>query len=165
MAVSANTWDLRGKVFLWRYRENARNYPGWHCTADRAGSLSLIEFLGALQEASTAVWRTIPLSMPTREIRAVPNNQGGAARWWSPIRWSIAYDPNPELADTWTFPPDVDPAVLSIGTNAIPELTGGVTNLMNGLGDYSIRQQNGKPETSTQLWFWWQVGSAARSNK
>ena len=82
----------------------------------------------------------------------------------SPTKWRIAYDPNPESADLWHFPPDLDPAVLSIGTNAIPELIRGFTDLMNGIGDYSIRQQKGKPETSPQLWFWWEVSSGASGN-
>ncbi len=27
-------WRQRGRVYLWQYQENTRNYPGWHMTAD-----------------------------------------------------------------------------------------------------------------------------------
>jgi hypothetical protein len=165
MGISANTWVLRGKVFLWRYRKNSKNYPGWDCTADRVGCLALIELFGALAGQSAAVSRTIPVTAPTSGILAVPNNQGGAAPWWSPKKWRISYDPNSEAADTWAFPPDVDPAVLSIGASAIPYLTRGVTDAMNGTGDYSIGPRTGNPETSTQLWFWWQVHDRTSGDK
>jgi hypothetical protein len=61
--------------------------------------------------------------------------------------------------------PDLDPAVLSVGTGGIPDLIRGVTDLNNGRGDYSVRKQKGKPETSTELWFWWQIRDGLTDSK
>src|SRR5579872_5538090 len=57
MAVSANAWALRGTVFLWRYRENVKNFPGWHLAANPEGSLALLELFGAVRESSTSIER------------------------------------------------------------------------------------------------------------
>jgi hypothetical protein len=87
---------------------------------------------------------------------SVPNNRRGRARWWSPEKWRIAFDPSPEHQDLWLFPPDTDPAILSIGAGYLPDLVKGVTDILHGEGDYSIGFEGGAPSSvSPELWFWW----------
>lgn len=40
----ANAWKQSGRISIWRYTENERNYPGWNLdalAADGAGSRSI----------------------------------------------------------------------------------------------------------------------------
>lgn len=55
-----------GRVSLWRYTENERNYPGWNLNADAAGCRSLLELLDALT-ITGAGGRTVTVTQPTSE--------------------------------------------------------------------------------------------------
>jgi hypothetical protein len=39
---TAHLWKQAGRISVWRYTENAGNYPGWHLTADPAGFSRLL---------------------------------------------------------------------------------------------------------------------------
>jgi hypothetical protein len=150
-----NSWRQRGAIYLWRYSDNARNYPGWHMHADEAGGLAMLELLAALATSSAVVHRTIQLSVPTPAVLAVPNNQGGQARWWAPSRWQIAFDPTLDTSSQWSFPAH-DPAHLRIGPTFLSQLERGVSGLLAGEGDYSIGlRESTAPSESAELWFWW----------
>lgn len=142
-----NTWRQSGSVSLWRYTENERNYPGWNLNADAAGCKSLLELLDALT-VTGAGGRTITVSPPTSEQLRVPNNRGGAAAWLSPEKWNVSLAPDPTA---WNFPPDTQPAVLTLGTNWLAALRAGVAGTQSGSGDHSIGNRNG----GLALWFWW----------
>ena len=159
MPAQLDMWRQSGNVYSRRYRDNVRNYPGWHVTADKPGAVSLLELLAAFQSSPIAVQRTILVSAPTADVLSVPNNQNGRARWWAPSRWCIAFNPEPDASSAWSFPPDKDPAVLSVGREFLTRLTSGIGDLMVGVGDYFIGRGEAPPGEKTCLWFWWQVHS------
>lgn len=150
-----NSWKQQGSVYLWRYRDNARNYPGWNMHCDREASASLVDLLTALQSCTGVRYRTIRVSPPTPGVLAVPNNRGGAARWWAPARWRIEFDPELGGPDAWSFSPDEDPAALRLGARYLPDFQRGVLDMMRGRGDYSIGAEGASPDESEVLWFWW----------
>src|SRR6266702_378107 len=156
MTEKVDAWKQRGNVYLWRYQENCKNFPGWHLAADRAGAESLLILLAEFKSSTASVYRTITLSKPTINVLAVPNNKGGKARWWAPSRFRINFDPNPEAMSLWSFPVDQDPAVLFVGREFLLRLEAGIVDLSQGKGDYSIGGVT-KEELSeqTSLWFWW----------
>lgn len=155
MIKSVHAWKQSGNVYLWRYHESYRNYPGWHLSADHTGAESLLNLITELKEAFTTVYRTITLSEPTNEVLAVPNNRGGKARWWAPSRLKIIFDPAPVAENTWSFPTDQDPAVLTVGREFLMKLQAGIHDVSRNKGDYSIGGGT-KEERSeaTCLWFW-----------
>ncbi len=154
MTSRVNSWRARGSVYLWRYRDNTRNFSGWHLNTDRVGGASLLDLLSALEAEGAAAHRTVPLAAPTFNVLRVPNNQGGRARIWAPSKWRLAYDPTDP--HRWEFPIGSDPAVLTMGLRTLTLVARGVSDLMGGGGDYSICHTKGEaPSESTQLWFWW----------
>ncbi|BDU16499.1 hypothetical protein [Lysobacter auxotrophicus] len=142
-----STWRQSGRVSLWRYTENVRNYPGWNLNVDAAGCRSLLELLDALTTEGTG-GRTITVTPPTSEQLRVPNNRGGAATWLAPEKWyvSLASDPG-----AWNFPPDTQPAVLALGSNWLAPLRAGIAGTQVGIGDQSI----GDRKRGLALWLWW----------
>ncbi|GJM08357.1 MAG: hypothetical protein DHS20C11_06330 [Lysobacteraceae bacterium] len=72
-------WRQKGKIYLWRYEGNEKNYPGYHFATNKSGLASFRVLLGALLEAKLGANRTIRLEQPTRDILAVPNNTRGRA--------------------------------------------------------------------------------------
>ena len=141
-------WKQAGRISLWRYTANERNYPGWHLNADRSGCASLLALLHELAEGPE-MQRIVHISAPDSAQLSVPNNQGGQAPWLSPpkLRMSCSRDPH-----AWVFPPDLEPASLTVGTDWLEPLRQGIAGIPDGRGDFSIgNDKNG----SLRLWFWW----------
>ena len=145
----AHSWKQTGNVSLWRYTGNERNYPGWHLTADTAGCESLIALLDALAADGIPASRAVEITPPSKAQLGVPNNKSGSAAWRSPSKLRVTFSSDP--AD-WSFPPDLEPAVLAVGSDRLAELREGISGIPHGRGDYSIGSAgNG----SSRLWFWW----------
>ena len=145
----AHSWKQTGNVSLWRYTENERNYPGWHLTADTAGCDSLIALLDALVSDGIPAFRAVEITPLSKAQLGVPNNKSGLAAWRSPGKLRVTFSSDPA---EWSFPPDLEPAVLAIGSDWLAPLQEGISGIPHGRGDCSIGfAGNG----SSRLWFWW----------
>ena len=94
-----NTWKQSGRLFLWRFTENTRNFPGWHFMVDRAAAASLSELLKAMARGTPPCFRGVVVSLPTAEVLAVPNNRHSGCV--APEKLRVELDP--EDADSWAF--------------------------------------------------------------
>ena len=146
----SHSWEQAGTVALWRYTENQRNCPSWNLTADAAGCASLLALLDAFEADGAAASRTLSITSPSPAILRVPNNRSSA--WIAPskLRLSFSVDPG-----EWSFPESMEPAMLSIGADWLPQLRRAVAGIPGGEGDYSIGSSS-----SGKLWFWWQSSAA-----
>ncbi len=141
-------WKQSGRISLWRYTENERNYPGWNLNADSVGCKSLLELVDALVAESCGS-RTINLTEPSQAQLRVPGNTGGAAAWVVPVKLRVTIS---DARSDWHFPQDLDPARIEFGSDWVAPLREGVASMSAGRGDYSIgNDKNG----SLKLWFWW----------
>jgi hypothetical protein len=152
MPEDLRPWRQAGRLYLWRYTGNVRNFPGWHTSADRAGTTSMLELVSALQASDGPVHRTLSLTPPTDAVLSVPNNPHGS---WSPQRWRIAYEPSEDATSLWSFPPHDTLATLRIGREWLSRFGGGFGDIFGGEGDYSIGEHQGPDADSEDLWFWW----------
>src|SRR5687768_4345680 len=82
---------MPGRVCLWKYRERARNYPGFHLSADPDGCTQLLELLRSLAKARTPQIGTIVLDRVTPADLSVPNNGDAEVEGYS--RWELLVDP------------------------------------------------------------------------
>lgn len=137
-------WQQHGTVSLWSYRDNRRNYPGWHIGADAAGCASLLALLDALEVDGAGATRTLQLSPPSPAQLAVPNNRD--ARWDAPTSLRLTVD---EDVAFWQWEVDGARATLRLGKAAMAALRQGVLDIAAGRGDYSVGQG------AQALWFWW----------
>lgn len=152
--IRSHLWKQAGRVSLWRYTENERNFPGWHVTADAIGCSSLISLMDAFSSDSVASSRTVEVVAPTPEILAVPNNRSGRATWSAPTKLVLSFSPT---ASQWSFPSSSDRAAFTVGSEWLALLRKGIEGIPNGLGDYCIGpQSNG----NLRLWFWWWPSAA-----
>ena len=153
MKLKSHSWKSAGAVALWRYRENQRNFPGWHLTADPIGCASLLSLFDALGTDGDGSSRIFVVQPPTPAILAVPNNR--RSPWCSPSKLRLSVSEKPS---EWIFPDTLEPATLTFGLDWLPELQRGIADISRGHGDYAI----GNPtDSNLQLWFWWQPQSAA----
>ena len=151
--LQSHSWKQSGAIALWRYKENQRNFPGWHLTADATGCASLLALLDAFASDGGTCSRTLAIQAPTLAILAVPNNRSSA--WRSPSKLRLSLSENPA---EWSFPESLEPATLTFGWDWLPKLRQGIAGIPHGEGDYSI---GGSGSSNLQLWFWWQPAAAA----
>ena len=59
-------WHQKGSLYLWRYKEAQRNYPGWQITGDDDGLKSIIELINIMIAEDRNSKRTIQLSSPRK---------------------------------------------------------------------------------------------------
>ncbi|MGS1079888.1 hypothetical protein [Pseudoxanthomonas beigongshangi] len=145
---ATHTWRQSGRISLWRYTENERNYPGWHFNADAAGCHSLVALLDALSRDGEGT-RTVSISAPTNDQLRVPNNKSGLAAWQAPDKLKVILSARP---DDWSFPPAIEPAVVTLGTSWLAPLSEGIQGIAKGRGDHAIGSKD------HHLWFWWCLG-------
>ena len=135
-------WKQTGKIFIWRYDGNPKNYRGWHMSADKLGCKSLLELLEIYKQYNTDVWRTLQLSTPTSEQYLVPS------RRFIPIIESKLTIQKNENSEFWKIEKIRSKLMIETGTNNLAKLISGVNDVMNNKGDYFIGSKG------QELWFW-----------
>ncbi|MCF1423247.1 hypothetical protein [Mangrovimonas futianensis] len=50
MKAQIEKHKVSGKVYVWTYKDNNRNYPGWNFTTDLKASESLSELLNLMSD-------------------------------------------------------------------------------------------------------------------
>src|SRR5512133_1596062 len=98
---TVSKWKQSGLVYLWRYLENTRNYPGWHLKTDEAGRQSLLGLLQKMHAAKYSSRATVHLSAPTMRQLSVPNNRHGQAAHRAAEEWLIVYPKGRTPDQTW----------------------------------------------------------------
>ena len=144
-----NSWKPSGRISLWRYTEPLHHHPGWHLHADAPGCASLLSLMEALA-TDGAGGRTLTLAPPSPGLLAVPNNRGSRVRWVAPETLRIRLLAAP---DEWSFPADLDPALLSFGCAWLTRLRAGIADIPGGRGGYAIGIDHDRT-CSELLWFW-----------
>jgi hypothetical protein len=145
-----DAWKQRGSLYLWRYLDNVRNYPGWHFAATAEGYVSLSSLLKVFSATSTCSYRTLVVTPPTPTILKVPNNR--CARWTAPKKWRISFMPELQWSNAWEFSVDNEIVHLSLGSLALPCLVSAVEDGAHGEGDFSINPSGAR---GSELWIWW----------
>ena len=147
--AAMNSWQQRGRVFLWRYTSNQRNYPDFHLTADRSGVASLAALYELFATAEAGDTRTVAITAPTESELAVPNNRG--AGFVAPVRLRISLHDDPEH---WQLDEVAETASFFVGRHWLARLRDATTGIAKGQGDFSIGNASA---TSAALWFWWRL--------
>jgi hypothetical protein len=145
MDDTVKRWRLQGDVYLWRYKGNARNYPGWHLTADTPGCASLLELIDLMRDSQFLSEAPIRLSQPTLRQISVPN----APLEHDPAKSLAVYHSPKLVADHWRLSENDGRVRLEVGHDSLSELRKGIADVARHEGDYSIGA------TGQALWFWW----------
>jgi len=138
-------WKQSGRISLWRYEPNDRNFLGWHLNADAAGCESLLALLDELPHGPQP-YRTLAITEPTPKQLNVPRAN---ASWVAPSRLRLAWSSGPAA---WEFSAELDPATLTFGAHWLVPLRNGIAGICKGQGDYAIGTRKG---IGLPLWFWW----------
>lgn len=141
---SIHRWTPHGTVYVWRYLENVRNYPGWNIALDKSSQDGLKQLCLAFAGQTDYCYRTIPITRPTKQILQVPNNKSGHAQFSSPAKLRLEYDPSSPMR--WSFELDDDRAVFIVGSGRVAEIKA----VLDNPEQYFDQSIGGEPG----LWLW-----------
>jgi hypothetical protein len=148
--VTIDKWKQQGNLYLWKYLENARNYPGWHMTANRSACQNLADLIEKMLSSPWSSQKVLNTEPPNEKILQVPNNRGGKAHWEAAQSLILKYPKKHKVTDDSFLLKEYKNTVeLSLGKNSLELLRQGILEIPEGKGDYTI----GTDEI--MLWFWW----------
>jgi len=147
-------------LWVWRYLENERNYPGLHLTAKPESCAVLLDVVATLRAEGTGRQRTINL----KKLRAADEAKITGGQKYTDF--GKLYLRLVEPSDALRFmsarhAPDV--VDLEFTPDYLTLFEEGIRDVARGQGDYSIgpplgrRARKGMPVTdreSLSLWFW-----------
>ena len=135
-------WVQNGKVFLWRYTENTRNYPGWHLALDFPAANSLLTLFSLMKGLNQPTMRTIRLSKPGSDVLAIPNNRrsGIVSKDKVRVNWT------PDRKDEWSIDEPNDEVIMRLGERVLANIENAIQNPSKAF-DTTIAME-------PILWFW-----------
>jgi hypothetical protein len=145
MDDSVKRWRLRGHVYLWRYKGNAQNYPGWHLTADVAGCGSLLELIDLIGTSRFSSQAKVLLSVPGHPQLSAPN---AGLPYTAAKSLDLYHSPTKLAPDHWQLEEINGRVCLEFGRKGLIDFRQGIVDVARYEGDYSIGS------AGQQLWFW-----------
>ena len=140
---------ISGGVYIWKYADNDRNYPGWNITVDNLASQELSILFDMMAQCEWSTIKRIQTSRPTDNELSVPNNRHGKARWTTKSKISFSIKTN-NTPDYWTTNEMTDELEICFGKEKLKELRDAIINIPNGKGDFAIGDKNDE----NILYFW-----------
>ena len=109
-------WKQNGSLYLWRYLENTRNFPGWHLSADDLFCQSFADLTEKMLASRWSSQKTLLATPPDSKVLRVPNNRGGEARFKLAESLLLKYPKDKVDADYFSLEDAEGNIILSVGT-------------------------------------------------
>ena len=143
---------ITGQIFIWRYTDNDRNYPGWNLTLDRQASQDLLQLFDLMDQCDWSTKKSLGTTEPTDNELNVPNNRQGTARWST--KRTITFTTKTNAApDYWTTDERKEELEIIFSKHKMKPLRQAIADIPNGKGDISI----GDSRDENLLTFWWRL--------
>jgi hypothetical protein len=146
--MTADDWKQTGNIYLWRYKDNPKNLPGHHLTADHEGIESVSMLIQMLLQSSTETKRTLRLTAPKDTESAVPDPRS-KKKIESVEKLVLQFEAQND--SFWSLTGDKNKLMLRAGRTKLLKLREGLKDIEKGRGDYYIGPKG------QELWFWWRT--------
>lgn len=150
MKEEIQKFKVSGKVFLWKYKDDQRNYPGWNLTVDKAASQNLVDLLDLMESCEWSTKKNLITEEPTQAQLNVPNNQHGQADWKSAQQLTLN-SRKLESDDFWAVIEDNGDVEIQFGKGKLKQLRTAIAEVPLGKGDFAISDTI----EENILYFWW----------
>jgi len=150
MKALIEKFKVNGKVYIWKYIENQRNYPGWNLTVDLKASKNLSELLDLMTASDWPSKKIISTELPTETQLKIPNNNIGLAKWKSKPKLTLNYKKG-ESENHWLITETDNGVEIQFGKTKLVDLKNTINGIPKGEGDYAISDL----DDNNILYFWW----------
>ncbi|VUD69426.1 hypothetical protein TDB9533_04795 [Thalassocella blandensis] len=137
------SWNQNGKLYLWRYEGNLKNYPSWQLTGDQKGLQPLIELLSLMINENRNVKRTVELPQPGKTELEISGCKSKAV---PELKFMLHFEV--EEVEDWKVKPFRDSMDIVVNPYAAKGFSESLLQLEKGCNDFSF----GYGEN--QIWFW-----------
>lgn len=152
MKEQINKLKIKGKIYIWKYLENSRNYPGWNITTDKIGGENLLELIDLMKICNWSSKKSIKTIEPSNNQLNVPNNRNGRAEWKS--AQNLTLNLNKEIEpDFWEVIDKENDIEILLGKNSLLKFENSIRRILNNDGDFAISDN----EEENILYFWWNL--------
>lgn len=135
-----------GRVYIWKFIPENRNYPGWNLTADIEGCNSLIKLLQQMQLASFPSHKTIITHPATiNQVKAATDNKP----FETVGRIALKFRKGEQ--QLWQTEERNDVLEIRFGEREMQLLQTALQRIIKGEGDFAI----GDAENEHLVYFWW----------
>jgi hypothetical protein len=152
MKTRIEKYKVGGKVYIWTFKENSRNYPEWNFTVDLKASKSLSELLDFMNKCEWSTNKTIKTEKPTRLQLDVPNNLYGTAKSISKSNMTFKCKTT-ETTNHWLIKETDNGIEVQFGKEKLIELQNAINGIPENRGDFAISDNN----DNNILYFWWNL--------
>ena len=142
--------NINGNIYIWKYLDNSRNYPGWNFTADKKACNSLLELLKLMQLCEWSSKKEIKTSEPKISQFKIPNNQNGEAKWQTSMKLILSFKKN-EDENFWELIENLNEIEIQFGEKKITDFENALNKILDGNGDFAIVNET----EDSILYFWW----------
>jgi hypothetical protein len=146
MESQIEKYKLKGRLFVWKFHPENRNYLGWNLTGDNEGCNSLIELLELMQTSSFPSHNTITTQPATiNQVKATT----GSIPFKSISKLNLRFRKGePQL---W-YIEEVDNGIqVTFGEREIELLQTALQRIIKGEGDFAL----GDSKDEHLVYFWW----------
>lgn len=149
MKEQINKLKIKGKIYIWKYLENSRNYPGWNITADKIGGENLLELIDLMKTCKWSSKKSIQTIEPSNNQLNVPHNRNGRAEWKSARNLTLNLKKEIE-PDFWEVIDNENDIEIILGKNSLLKLENSIRRILNNDGDFTISDN----DEENILYFW-----------
>ena len=127
---------IAGNLYVWKYSENSRNYPGLNISADFSAISNLIDLLELMINCEWSTKKVLECKIPTNVILSKPNNRKGTADFKSADHLILTLVKNKKSLWKTTF--NDQKAELQFNEAKAIELRQSFLKLLERRNDFSI---------------------------
>lgn len=150
-------WKQSGRLFVWRWSDESRNYPGWNVTADRSGAESLRQLFALMQRAEWSSQRALKVTNPVPGLVARRRVAIGGDLL-VPRRIIFKYRKTAVRPCYWHWEGNWTSPVLIFGSEMLQRLRNALDQIYDGIGDFRVGSQDqhlhGIDRVNVSIWFW-----------
>jgi hypothetical protein len=140
-------FKFNGQLFLWKYRDNIRNYPGWNISLDPAGCDSFLSLLDLMEQSEYSSLVSFFVNEPSQEHLNIANR---GARYKICKRIKLNHKKQPD--DLWHMNESTSALTITFGLPKLQELKESIEKVQSGDGDFAITEK--KESEENILYFW-----------
>jgi hypothetical protein len=146
MDYNIERFRLTGRIFLWKFEHNVRNYPGWNFTCDDDGCESMIGLLELMQSSAFPSSKKLTLEQPTiMQVKAAQHCHDFRSAKYLSLHYKKG------LPGYWYTEEGESHLRLTFGDHEIVALRRAIYRVKKKEGDFAI----GDPNDEHQIYFWW----------
>jgi site-specific DNA-adenine methylase len=138
-------YNAIGKLYLWKFKGNVRNYPGWNLTADATSCDSLLNLFELMKFSRYPSRKTVNTENVTKNQVKVC----GDYSYISAQKLTLNYRKGSE--GLWYIHLDSNNLEISMGDEKLNELESAIKRVKVNEGDFAISDNN----EENILYFWW----------